>query len=69
MERFTFRRPNLRKQGSVNIAEQDSIDYAEAMDKELSNDELEKALKEFRDEGGRYEYNDDHRNHFAIKHW
>ena len=36
---------------------------------EPDSERVEKSLSEFRDRGGRYNYMEQHHNHFEIKHW
>ena len=48
---------------------QESVDLDDALDRELSDDDIKEMLKQFREEGGRYEYSEERRNHFDIKYW
>ena len=67
----SFRRgsKHRRPQESV-LAAQESFDLNNPREMvEVSEEEVEKDLKKFRNEGGRYEYSEDNRNHFEIKRW
>ncbi len=51
------------------IDRQGSFELDDVPEAELNLEEMEKALKEFRDGGGRYNYSEEYRSHFDIKYW
>ena len=66
----TFRQFSIRRSSRkyrVSEKEEEATDGDEAP--ELSDGEVERQLAEFRAGGKRYQYEEEHQNHFKIKHW
>ena len=51
-------------------SKQHSLDQDDPQDVQVLNPEnVQKALADFREKGGRYSYTESHHYHFEIKHW
>ena len=66
---FTQRSASYHMQRYHSERGQLSIDMDDALDRELSDDDIKEKLKQFREEGGRYEYSEERRNHLDMKYW
>ena len=73
----SFIRPTTRARLSVvpkkeryNLFKEDSIDEDLSVEHAgMSDSQVEKTLAEFRKGGKRYQYREEHHNHFKIKYW
>lgn len=75
LRRFTVWKPKhhyqaTAKERSVRRPLQSQSSYTfDEIPEDLDSASMEKALKKFREGGGRYEYSKECRNHFDIKYW
>lgn len=67
--RKTFRQLSIRQSSRrYHFSEKEEATDADEAP-EISDSEVDKILTEFRGGGKRYEYEEEHQNHFKIKHW